>query len=186
MAITSVLIPEICVSPTQDCAKVNLYDKTGTYSSKNTNGWGLPNIALSSVTAASLTIQEYDAVADTLGSVISTTNVFSTLPNISGIPYQVTIGAGEIYYFLLTYTISGGATYTAEYYYVNLCEFECCLQKKVAKTCGCQEGTFEIFQIASIIKAIKKAGCCGTNLSAISKEVKKLKKLCADCGCGCK
>ena len=182
----SVLIPKICVEQTQDCKVVLVKDVTGTYANDNINGWGLPNVALSDIVSATLTYQTYNPVTDAFSPVGQVYDVSSILPNLSGVPYQLSIGEDSIYYIVVTYTDGTGVSYTAEYYYTNVCVYECCYAKKVATTCGCPQGASEILEVYGCLQAIKAAGCCGVNIASIQDNIKKLKRLCANCDCGCK
>lgn len=183
---SSVLIPSINVCMNNNCAKVEIYDTTCPYSNSNLNGWGLPNVAITSIVSARLDISVYNPVTETFSIETSGIDVSSVLPNISNIPYIVTIGKSDIYYLVVTYTTNTGDVYTAEYYYVNLCEYYCCYEKKAAASCGCQGGTIELFNIWTLLQSVEATTCCGVNIAAILDMIKKLKKYCSDCDCGCK
>ena len=183
---SSVLIPSIKVCRTNNCLKVEVFDTTCPYSNSNLNGWGLPNVSITSIVSASLDISVYEPVTDQFSLVTGEIDVSSILPNISGIPYVATIGVSDIYYFLVTYTTDTGAVYTADFYYVNLCDYYCCYDKKLAASCGCQGGSIELFNIWTLLQSAEATTCCGTNIAAILDIIKKLKKYCSDCDCGCK
>ena len=94
---SSVLIPSIKVCRTNNCLKVEVFDTTCPYSNSNLNGWGLPNVSITSIVSASLDISVYEPVTDQFSLVTGGIDVSSILPNISGIPYIATGLVGNKY-----------------------------------------------------------------------------------------
>lgn len=185
-------IPQISVCSTPNCDKVNIFDTTGAYSPTNTAGWGLPNIPITDVTAAVLNVSIYEPnTGQFTPSTVLNVDVSSKLPNLAGIPYQMLLsdfGFGQpgIYYITVTYTANDNE-YLAEFYYLDYCEYECCYKKKAEKSGDCKcKSDDELFLIWTYLQLLKANRGCAYNLNWISDILKKLKKLCADCGCGCK
>ena len=203
----SVFTPSISVCPTANCNKINIFDVSGIYGQTcsnhlNLTGYGLPNIDISTITSAILNIsQVVDANMTLQPSHLLNVYIFNSvppvnptdpplvagvMPNTSGIPYIANLAdfgfsGVPIVFITLAYS-DGTTTWTAEFYYVNLCSFYCCLKKKQDHGCGCKDGDGAA-EVERLLHSIEDLKCCAVNLQGIFDIWKKLSKLCAPCGC---
>ncbi len=179
----------ICV--TQACTQLKFTETTGFYDViTNTTGYGTPNILISDVLTAVLTIKGPNGITYNV-------NLFSTglFPDdLSGIEYTIPLSSygspsmitdGQ-WYFVYTIT-TAGATYSTTIYKYFTCNTECCVtsMQPDLKTCDCCDDNPELdnyIKAWSFLQSLKKAAECGdyTNFTAIKKIVDKL---CLNSGC---
>jgi len=173
------------------CTQIRFQETTGFYSTANTGGWGTPNINLSDVLTATLTITPYNSTSTYNLNLLATTlfptdnSSFTYDIPLSSIGNPSNIVDGK---WLFVYTITDGTnTYTKSIYKYFYCNSECCVTSMLPDidTCDCCKETSEYknYILAwTQLQSLKKAAACGdeTNFTAIKKIIDKL---CLNSGC---
>lgn len=190
----------------ENCSVIEIKDVTGLYSNPdNVQGWGSPNVELSEVTLATLTIilpNGDDTVIDVTSVVNSATIVdgeflFNEItPTDVGLT-TATFGDGI---YEIVYTIEWGEDQSSVLVVKNLvyCATKCCVDKMLEKAidaylCGknCKTSN-EIYEAlkarALLLQAMKWAQSC-FDIETAQKLLNQANKLCGsyagNCGCGC-
>lgn len=174
----------ICVNNT--CTQLKFTEETGIYNATtNTTGYGTPNIDISDVLTAVLTITgpngityNIDLFATTLFP-SNTSGIEYTLP-LSGYGNPTNITDGQWYFnYIIT---TGEATYNTEIYKYFYCNSECCVTNMLPTTelCDCCENKNNTNYLTAwtFLQSLKDAAKCGdyANFTAIKKIVDKLCK----------
>jgi len=204
-----------CLVEAQNSTQVSFYDSTGVYNAvTNPTGYGAPNVASSAITSAEIRFT-FDLIAnpilvnfviasnvvtsatktDQLGNV---TSLDLTEFNISAFPFPQNspivfpasffIGSATVIedqYVQVDYTISDGSVeYDSNVVYLlnqNAC---CCLQKAWYKYSIGQCQKQQPMEIQNALNGLNAATAIADYVTG-RKSLKRLKKLCCDCGCGC-
>lgn len=152
------------------------------------NGWQDASTEfLADATAATIRIYVPDPITLLASSSSTTTNLFTHgFPNIDLSTYEIDQSAVDgIMYYTYSVTISGNPTpYTYSAYKLISCNVDCCVDKMASKATCDKEFMKKYAEAAAIQDTMKKAASCGDLNSAVI-QLKKLKRLCASCGCGC-
>lgn len=181
---------DLCV--VNACTQLRFSETTGVYSTANLGGWGTPNINLSDVLTATLTITPYnsttiyaiDLLATTLFPTDNSSFTYDIPLSSIGNPSNIVDGK-----WLFVYTITDGTnTYTKSIYKYFYCNLECCVTNMLAAldlSCDCCKDSLEYknYILAwTQLQSLKKAAACGdeTNFTAIKKIIDKL---CLNSGC---
>lgn len=126
-----------------DRKKIYLYDDTGSYSATNEGGFGAPNPVIGDVTADSFDIQAVGS------SDVYTIDVYPTLPNITGVPFEVvntSLGLTEDdvipdgQYIIKRTTTASGTDYVYQKRVFLVAGLQCCADEMLAEEkadCGC-------------------------------------------------
>jgi hypothetical protein len=176
----------ICV--TNGCTQLKFTEETGFYSPTNSTGWGTPNINISDVQTAILSITGPNGVI--YETDLGNTGLFHSYYPIE---YQIpltnygnptNIVDGE---WIFVYTVTTDTeTYTTTVYKYFFCNSECCVTNMLPKTkdCDCcdNEDNSNYIIAWTHLQSLKKAAECGdyTNFTTIKKIVDKL---CKNSGC---
>ena len=162
-----------------------VFDKTGAYSSQNTEGWGLPNTAISDVISAEVKVLL--PKSDTYLSV----NVFPALPNSSGIGYEIIpsdlgleLFPPGVYTFEYVANLSDGSSLTTKFLFYNYLPLECCISKKKEALCltdVSSEKALKVVELEMLLENSIWAACSGDNSSA--EEISDL--IWTACNCCC-
>jgi len=170
-----------------------VYDTACIYDScSNETGYGTPNFPASAATAATLTV--------TIPGVVTPVviNVFPTLPNETGIGYEITyamlgISEAPVGEWDFTYTVNfPSGPITKSCMFLNTCAVDCCIAERVKKidvNCG---GIFDKNtnrMILMVQGALDNHACClHDRADEIIKEVFALctsSDCAATCDCEC-
>lgn len=185
------LIPKIDLCVINNCTQIKFSENTGFYNSKNTGGYGSPNIDVSSITTAVLTIINPAGTIytiDLFATTIFPSNILYTSYNIplASIGNPTSIVDGK---WIFTYAVSDGSTtYTTSVFKYFYCNSKCCVTQMLANldlTCDCCKESLDYknYILAwTQLQSLKKAAACGdsTNFITIKKIVDKL---CLNSGC---
>ncbi len=176
------------------CGTDNLVvqETTGVYNADTTSpyynitGWQDASTGLlSNATAATIRIYPPDPTTLLNSSSSFTTNLFTEgFPNIDLSQFTIEQSAVDgILYYTYAVTVSGILkTYSA--YKLISCGVDCCVDKMASIAVCSKEGQKKFAEAAAIQDTMKKAARCGDLNSAIT-QLKKLKRMCNSCGCGC-
>lgn len=184
-----VLKYNLCV--TDGCTQIKFTENTGFYSTVNTTGWGTPNVLLSNVVSAVLTIKGPDGISHNVNLFSTalfpsdTSNTEYTIPLASyGSPTTITDGQ---WYFLYTVTMNDTTVYKTTVYKYFYCNLECCVNSMLLniETCDCCT-TYDSYKnyvhAWTMLESLKDAAKCGdvTRFTSIKKIIDKL---CLNSGC---
>ena len=196
------LIPLISCCTLDCCKYLKVSDVTGAYNAvSNLGGWGTPNLDLTAVTDASLTIIYPDGSTDIIDSTdaVRYPVLMTNITTASAFPFELYTfvpltgttfpdGVTEIDYMVT----DGTDVYTTSIYSSSDCNISCCVDNMFAQLPSkmCNNCDYDIFvqnalQARALLKAYRCNCCCGNWGNAMSILV-QLQKLCdwADCNCG--
>lgn len=188
------LQPKYC--PSTSCDFITAPDLTGQYSSLNQGGFGTPNIAVSDVTTATISVAKRGSDGVFSDNVII--DVFPDLPSDSGLSFDITTelypdGFGDgIYRFI--YTITGVSnstpfTYSSTIYRPITCSIDSCWSELslMMVTCPTTELKDKHERVSTMMRALKASSTDCGNLGNTQTIIDEITNLCnqAVCGCGC-
>lgn len=145
--------------------KIYLFDKTGSYSSSNKDGWGLPNTLISDVQTAVARVflpksEEYVSI-----------NVMPSLPNTNGVGFEIIPsdlsidsfppGVYKIQYYI---TLVNGSILSQIAYLFYYSPLECCVSKKKLATDlddVSSEKVKEVLELELLLENAIWAACSG-------------------------
>lgn len=185
--------------PSTNCKSLVFYDTTGTYdSTTNLLGYGTPNPATTSATAATLTIA-YPASTGSTTTTTVTINLYSAFPTSTTtqgyLIFNTDLGLSStdslpdgIYNIIYSVTISG-TTYTQTENIMIFCALECCVAGMFAEisdtTCDCASDEIdEALKAFTYLTALCYASDCG-NTTKMTNYYTILDDLCNSEDCGC-
>lgn len=180
----------------QDCRlnRLLLTELTGAYSASNTGGWGTPNVDISDVDTATLTLTGHDGTQydpiDLISDFPSDDNTFSyaIMPADLGLVAGTPIPGGI---WIADYQVTGIASgtpfnYKARKIFAVLCSVECCVDEKMSAIdplCGCTSGAQKkSVQTMIALWGIQFAMSCGK----VSQARSLYDRLVAICNNNCK
>jgi len=192
---------KFCVTKAPNCSYLTINDNTGAYSANNLGGWGAPNYDISTVTSATMLIQQRQSDGTFVNTPIYPASVYNALPSNSMgstniLASAVGYGTAGVFpdgIYLMTYTVNGNSSgaysLTAQNYYFHTCAIDTCYQKAALASstcnCVCDDINAKLRDIAyyyRVLQAAKKSG----NLTDVQKYIDLLTKLCASYGgCNC-
>ena len=123
----------------------------------------------------------------TISGVTGTNAAFSVVngtfgvTSVSGSTFQYSVGTTPVG----TYDAATGTAttnYTAEFYFLQDCEANCCYAKLIADKCACSGGDTKAAELYTLLESLEASWCC-TNFQAVSDILKKINKICSPCGC---
>lgn len=189
---------DFSLEESDDSSSVRITDTTGVYNAtSNKGGWGAPNHAIGTATAATITFKKRsdDGTFTTYNAV----DVYNDLPsnaegfiNISA--EDAGFGVDSVFpdgIYELTYTVSGvdGTAYTVvEVFSFYLIGGICCCYTEAALnvancSCGCdkiEESFIELDRKMRLLQCAIRKG----DYTLIQNYINSLTRLCSECGCG--
>lgn len=170
------------------CATFTFSELTGAYSATNTTGWGAPNPAIGTITAAILNVTSPSGIITSINLLAQ--SFPSSNPSFEYDFTTISVGGYEDgdWSFLLYYT-DGSNTYLKKHNYLFYCNSKCCVEKLLAKVkvtdcdcCKADEITDTYLKARVFLDKLKNAAECYQvdNFDEI-KEI--LDKLCANEDC---
>lgn len=173
----------------ETCGLIRFVDITGIYSVSNTNGYGETNqIEGTDVDSAVITVY------DTEGEVLFEYDVTDEIPSaivgdiiFTSYEYSLPDGEFEIEYVV---THTNNTVYTYRSYFLNTCNFECCIDTLIAtipaKICANRCDTDYIDEVLTIEGLLYGYMCAAQcEKASIQAEIeKRLKRFC-DFQCNC-
>lgn len=187
------LVLKLSTGFSNNCKTIVIYDETG---DSDAGSWGVGgNPAISTVLTATLGVRLPD------GTVIAPISVYPTLPNVTGLGFNLTnvlmglqattlIQSGA---YVFDYVVTGddGSPYT---YSTSVTKFlacaECCCRDKYAakvSACGgnCGDVSYEQYsQLWDDIELMQNAASCG-HINEANEFLLKVQLVCAQIDCNC-
>lgn len=174
-----------------NCTSLLVTDVTGEYdSSLNTGGWGAPNISVSDVSSASITITYPDGSTQTVDVTSQVPGTYSTDFNFNHIAPTTSFADG-LYEITYSVTSSGGTAYTYSFYKPALCGVACCVDKKLSKLpkemctqCEYDEYLYNTRYMTTMLNSLSYAAYCAKT-DQFADILETLQALCDFDGCNC-
>lgn len=197
------LIPSISICKSSDCKSLSLNETTGAYTLINLGGYGTPNVDLSDIISAVLTINipgSSTPIVIDLFSITPPDNFPSDDPTTpTFIIDSVVLGLGPagvlsdgLYTFQYDVTDNTNVTYTYSTTFLMTCTIECCVAKLLAEVakcgCDCDDDAKEDALFAyTLLVALKSSLSCDNNTTKTNNILSSLQRICKfkDCNCGC-
>lgn len=208
------LQPKVGLIESQNFSLLSVYDNTGVYDiATNPGGFGVPNPDSTTITGLSLkfTFDEIEGFTqvdmvlvsgviqsatkiDTLGNVVplvlATYNIANFPNNAStawNFPASFFSPSTEFVdqYVKVEYSLTDGfATWTNTTFFLLSKASDCCSKKAIAKYADNDCKDKFPTRIVNALYALNYQNAVG-NIDAARETLKRIEKLCCDCGCGC-
>lgn len=176
---------------TNGCTNIKFTETTGTYTTSNLGGWGVPNIILADANTAILTIidpssNEYEVDLFTDYSFPSSNSDYYIYITAESLGLS-SIEDGK---WTFTYTITTDTeSYSKTKYSLFYCNSECCVKQLLTDLdledcgCGCKDlDRSDYIKAWSHLEALKNAAQCGS-VTLFTKLKKIVDKLCKNKDC---
>lgn len=179
----------------EKCSRLRIYDSSGIYSAQNTTGWGLPNLQLSTVTSATLTVTPPNTTTSTSFDVTTTVNTAVIVDGVFLLDEIVEsdLQAGSLIdgIYTISYTVTDGIlTHDVTVKTFSTCKADCCVEKMKTKfkekLCGCDWLVYwdNYRKAEALLYAAKSAFACGKEDHA-KDLLEQVNKICSLQKCCC-